>query len=288
VQALAGAALGVFAAAAYFVPNLEAWGVFFAAAVLLIPSAAMPAVGVMKNTMSGGTMRDRVAIITGVGGTGQLGYAIARAFADAGARLVLVGLTDDIRSTATQLGPRDRVVGVRANLTSADEVDSVIAAARTFGRVDALVNVAGGLTVTGTIEGTSGDQFRREMSINAETALLMSKAALPLLRESRGAVVNFASAAGQAAIAGLGAYSAAKAAVIAITRSLALEEVQNGVRVNAVAPGLVDTDQNRASSPEGTPFVSREQIADVVLFLCSDAAAGITGETIQVPGPTLS
>jgi NAD(P)-dependent dehydrogenase (short-subunit alcohol dehydrogenase family) len=126
------------------------------------------------------------------------------------------------------------------------------------------------------------------MSINAETVLNMSRACLPLLRESRGAIVNFASPAGERAVATLGAYSAAKAAVIALTRSLALEELAAGVRVNAIAPGMIDTDQNRASAGPDAKFVSREDVSNVVLFLVSDASKGITGQTIHVPGETLA
>ena len=290
VQCLAGAAVGCALATVFLIPRLDAWGVYFAAASLLLPSAAIPmSGGTSKTKESGGLMRDRVVIITGVGAAGQLGFAIARAFAAADARLIIAGLTDDVRGLADQLGPRDRVAGIRADLTTDAGVSAVVDAARSMGRCDALINVAGGLTVIDTIEDTTQDKFRREMSINAETTLLMSRAALPLLRESRGSIVNFTSpAAGADATARLGAYSAAKAAVISITRSLALEEIANGVRVNAIAPGMIDTDQNRASSPEGTKYVTREEVADAVLFLVSDAARGISGEVIHVAGETLA
>jgi NAD(P)-dependent dehydrogenase (short-subunit alcohol dehydrogenase family) len=114
----------------------------------------------------------------------------------------------------------------------------------------------------------------------------VSTAALPLLRRSRGCIVNFASPAGVRAQPQLGAYSAAKAAVVALTRSLAIEEKEHGVRVNAVAPGMIDTEQNRSHvpNPEQVHWVSRDQISAVVLFLCSDAASAITGETIHVLG----
>ena len=114
----------------------------------------------------------------------------------------------------------------------------------------------------------------------------MTRAALPLLRASRGAIINFAAPAGLRAQARLGAYSAAKAAVVALTRALALEEKDAGVRANALAPGMIDTEQNRAAvaDPHSVKWVSRDQIADVVLFLASDAASGITGETIHVLG----
>ncbi|MEO5509214.1 MAG: SDR family oxidoreductase [Longimicrobiales bacterium] len=285
VQALAGASLGLFLVTTYGVPHIEAWSVFFAAAALLVPTALIPVTMTQDSTAVGGPMRDRVVIITGVGSTGQLGYAIARRFAAAGARLVVVARTDEIRSLATELGDRDRIVGVRADLTRQADVDGVIQAARAFGRLDALINVAGGLTVMHSIDDTTSEEFRREMSINAETVLMMSKAALPMLRESHGCIVNFASPAGERAVAGLGAYSAAKAAVIALTRSLALEERGTGVRVNAIAPGLMDTEVNREKAEEGARFVTREQVVDVVSFLME--ANGVNGETIHVMGETL-
>jgi NAD(P)-dependent dehydrogenase (short-subunit alcohol dehydrogenase family) len=128
----------------------------------------------------------------------------------------------------------------------------------------------------------AGD-WEREMSRNAETVLRMSRAALPLLRESRGAIVNFASPAGRRAVANLGAYSAAKAAVIALTRALALEEKEHGVRVNAIAPGTIDTEQNRESMPdrEKRVFVpGRTSRAWPVPRV--PGVAGISGETIHV------
>jgi NAD(P)-dependent dehydrogenase (short-subunit alcohol dehydrogenase family) len=121
---------------------------------------------------------------------------------------------------------------------------------------------------------------------NTRTTFLMSRAALPLLRERRGAIVNFASPTAIRAVANLGAYSAAKAGVAALTRAMAAEEAANGVRVNAVAPGMIDTEQNRAAvgDPAAVKWVTREEVANVVLFLASDASSGISGETIQVLG----
>jgi NAD(P)-dependent dehydrogenase (short-subunit alcohol dehydrogenase family) len=168
-------------------------------------------------------------------------------------------------------------------------VAGVIDAVRAHGvGLHALINVAGGLGVSGDLMDTSPDAWRREVQRNAETVLRMCRAALPLLRESGGAIVNFASPAGLRAAAGLGAYSAAKAAVIALTRALALEELEHGVRVNALAPGMIDTAQNRRDAEADTVFVARDDVASVALFLAGPAARGVSGETIQVLGPTLS
>jgi NAD(P)-dependent dehydrogenase (short-subunit alcohol dehydrogenase family) len=164
----------------------------------------------------------------------------------------------------------------------------VVAVARDrFGRLDSLINVAGGLTVMGSISDTTPEEWQRELQRNAETALRMTRAALPLLRESRGAIVNFASPAALKAVRELGAYSAAKAAVVALTRATALEEKEHGVRANAIAPGMVDTEQNREQAGEGAAFVSRDDIAAVALFLASPDSRGVSGETVHVLGPGL-
>lgn len=283
VRVLAGCAVGFILTTAVMIPRIDAWGVFFAAAMFIMPSALFP-ISRNEDSMTDvqGTMTGRVVVITGVGAAGQLGFAVASKFFAAGARVVVAGHSDAVRGLADQLGPRDRVLGVRADLTTSDGVAAVAAAAASLGRLDVLINVAGGLTVIDSVENTTGDKFRHEMAINAETVLLMSRAALPMLRQSRGAIVNFTSPAGENALASMGAYSAAKAAVIALTQSLALEEAANGVRVNAIAPGMIDTDQNRFSAGAGTKFVTREQVADVVMFLVSEAGSGISGEVVRV------
>jgi NAD(P)-dependent dehydrogenase (short-subunit alcohol dehydrogenase family) len=111
-----------------------------------------------------------------------------------------------------------------------------------------------------------------------------------MLRESRGCIVNFAAVAGIRAAPQLGAYSAGKAAVVALTRALAIEEKNHGVRVNAIAPGMIDTEQNRRSveNPEQVTWISRDQITRVVLFLCSEAGSGVNGETVHVLGTSIS
>jgi NAD(P)-dependent dehydrogenase (short-subunit alcohol dehydrogenase family) len=166
-------------------------------------------------------MRGRVAIITGVGDRGQAGFVIAQRFIAAGASLVVTARGEAIAGIAQELGAD--VVGVPADLTIEADVDRIVESARDrFGRIDALINVAGGLSVTKPLAETSAEEWRREVQRNAETVLTMSRAALPMLRESRGSIVNFASPAGERAVKELGAYSAAKAAVIALTRAMAM------------------------------------------------------------------
>ncbi len=282
VPALLGAGAGVLLATTTLIPALEPPGIFLGAAALLavigrIESARPAPPG------EGSDMTGKVVIITGVSDEGQVGFIVAQRFREAGARLVITSASEG----ALQLAPRfgDDVAAIRADLTTDEGAASVVAAARErFGRVDALINVAGGLRTIAPVAETDSDAWRTEVERNAGTVLRMCREALPLLRQSRGAIINFASPAGARAVATLGAYSAAKAAVIALTRSLALEEKKHGVRANAIAPGTIDTASNREAEPERTKFVTREQIADVVVFLASSASSGISGETIHVLG----
>jgi NAD(P)-dependent dehydrogenase (short-subunit alcohol dehydrogenase family) len=281
--ATAGAAFGVLISTSVLIQNLEPYGIYYLAAGLLTLMAMMEWSSTGQPHTRIADMRDHVAIITGAGKAGQLGFAIARRFLSAGASVVVTGHGDDIERTAAELGSSDRVAAVRADLTDEAQVLAVLQSARDrFGRLDSVINTAGGLTLIKPISETSSAEWEREIRRNASTALLMSRAALPLLRETRGAIVNFASPAGSRAVANMGAYSAAKAAVIALTRALALEEKRHGVRVNAIAPGMMDTEQNMQSAADDAEFVRRDDVAGVALFLAGPESRGITGETIHV------
>jgi NAD(P)-dependent dehydrogenase (short-subunit alcohol dehydrogenase family) len=286
---MTGAAVGVLLATSVLIQNLEPYGVYYAGAGIVLLAAllewGLPSRGFRHGEID---MRDHIAIITGVGDRGQVGYAIARRFRDAGARLLITARSQHVDQLARELGDADVVHGMSADLTNDADIDGLVDAVRSrYGRLDSLVNVAGGLRVMKPLADTTPEEWQQEVQRNAETVLRMCRAALPLLRESGGSIVNFAAPAGQRAVAGLGAYSAAKAGVIALTRTLALEEKKHGVRVNAIAPGIADTDQNRQSMDDDTVFVTRDDIASVALFLAGPGAHGVSGETIAVQGPTL-
>jgi NAD(P)-dependent dehydrogenase (short-subunit alcohol dehydrogenase family) len=283
-----GAAGGVAWAGMILIPRLSAAYVLGACAATLAFVATFESRRRFDGAERSAPMRGKTAIVTGVGARGQVGFAIAGALLRAGARVLVTGRGAEVEALAAELaaGGHD-VAAVRADLASQAGAEAVAAAARQrFGRLDALVNVAGGLSVVKPLAETEEAEWSRELDRNARTAFLMCRAALPLLRESGGAIVNFASPAAARPPATLGAYSAGKAAVVAITRTLAREEARHGVRVNAVAPGTIDTEQNRAAVHQGppAPWVTREQVADVVLFLVGPGASGVTGETIQVLG----
>lgn len=288
VAALLGGAAGVLLAATMLIPNFAAPGIYFGAAALLVITGTIESTRPARaGGKDGHSMRDAVVIITGVSDRGQVGYAVAERFLAAGARLVITGRSEAVHDAAAGLGEKGTVRAVQADLTSPIEAEHVVQAARDgFGRLDVVINCAGGLRVSKPVADTETEEWRGEVERNAETAFNVCRAALPLLRESHGAIVNFASPAGVRAVANMAAHSAAKAAVVALTRALALEERAHGVRVNAIAPGLIETEQNRRSTtnPERARWVRREDVAEVTLFLASAAAAAITGETIHVTG----
>jgi NAD(P)-dependent dehydrogenase (short-subunit alcohol dehydrogenase family) len=228
---------------------------------------------------------DKVVLVTGVARLGQIGHAIAEAFGLAGARLVAadrnaVAVAERVKEF------KSRGIDARpaaGDLTEADVAAlAVETAVKNFGRLDTLVNVAGGLTTFGALESITPDAFDREMAINVKTAYLMSRACLPRLIESHGCIVNFASAAVLTPSADLTVYSAAKAAVAGLTRSLAVEAWPSGVRVNAIAPEMVRTTENVAAVGAAAHFVEMKDIVNAVMFLASPAAAAITGHVLPV------
>ncbi len=287
---LLGAAAGTLAAAHLLIPRLPA-GVIFLGAAIILTAAALWDVSrshypYMNNPS---VMTNKVALITGVGNAGQVGYVIAQRMLTAGAQVCITDVTPRVLELAKELGTD--ALGVQADLTDEAAVNALLARVHDrFGRLDVVVNVAGGLSVIKSLADTEVSEWRRELQRNAETAFAVTRAALPMLRTARGAVINFASPAALRAQAQLGAYSAAKAAVVAMTRALAIEEKDNGVRANALAPGMIDTEQNRKSmaDPDSVKWVSRDQIADVVLYLAGEGARAITGETIHVLGEGIS
>ncbi len=286
-----GAAAGIIIAAILLIPRLQPSVILIGAAIILAATALwqLGQTNFLSDMTNVPALTHKVALITGVGNQGQVAYALARRFIDAGARICVTDVTANVLELARELG--EDTLAVQADLTDTAAVDRLIEQIRArFGRLDIVVNTAGGLSVIKPLAETTSAEWQREVQRNAETVLSVTRAALPLLRSEGGAVINFASPAAMRAQANLGAYSAAKAAVVALTRALALEEKENGVRVNALAPGMIDTEQNRKSvpDPEKVKWVSRDDIANVVLFLASDAGKAVTGETIHVLGEGIS
>lgn len=234
------------------------------------------------------TLEGKVAIVTGVSGDGQVGQAVANALADNGAKLAICARTKDkVEARAKELRERGAdVLALPGSLTDESQVQRLVDdTVNKFGRVDFLVNLAGGLTrYKAAVEFTLED-WRAEVDNNLLSAFLTSRAAFPHLHAAGdGAIVNFARA-GQSQ-ANMVAYNCAKAGIEALTRTLALEGRDLGIRVNAIAPGLVDTESNVAAMKpkDMKKWTKREDIAETVVFLCSPASEGITGQTIPVTG----
>ncbi len=228
--------------------------------------------------------RDRVVLVTGVGRAGQIGNAVALAFGRAGAKLVIadlnaVGVAERAREFAA--------AGIEARPCAGDLTLPDIAALavetaqRAFGRLDVVVNLAGGLTTYGPIERTGVHDFDREIAINLKTTFLVSQAAVAALAATRGAIVNVASIAVLEPQAPMAAYVAAKAGIAGLTRSLALELGDRGIRVNAIAPGMVRTGDNVAAVGTAAAYVELSAIADGVLSL-ADPASTTTGEILPI------
>ena len=229
-----------------------------------------------------------VAVVTGVGRVGQIGHAVAEGFIKAGARLVIADRDAvGVAARAKEFASRGADVRPAAgDLTEPDVARWVIEqATQNFGRVDVLVNVAGGLTSVAPVTEAEAGVLEQEFAINVKTMFQVSRAAAKVMVQQRsGAIVSFASIAALSAKPDMAAYSAAKAAVASLTRSLALELRDHNVRVNAVAPGTVRTGDNRASMG-GSRNVYWIEIADIVnavLFLASNASSGITGHVLPV------
>ncbi len=237
--------------------------------------------------MSGGRFdfRGKVVLVTGVGRAGQIGNAVALAFGKAGAKIVAcdlnaVGVAERVREFAAQ--------GVDARPCAGDLTEPDIAALaveialKHFGRLDVVVNVAGGLTTFGSIEQTTAQALDREIAINLKTAVLVSQAAIEALARTRGCIINFSSIAYFNPQSPMAVYSAAKAAVAGFTRSLALELQERQIRVNAVAPAMVRTVDNVAASGNGDArYVEMQEITEGVMSLAS-AESTVSGLILPI------
>lgn len=224
-------------------------------------------------------MNGKVVAVTGA--LGALGKVVVEAAIKRGARVA--GL-DHAPSRMEPTPERIELGGV--DLSDAAQARQAIdAAARHFGRIDALINIAGGFTVETVAEGDPAS-WQRMYSINVLTALNASRAAIPYLAVSpAGRIVNIGAMGALQAGSGMGAYAASKSGVHRLTEALAAEW-KGKITVNAVLPSIIDTAVNRASMPSAdfSKWVRPEELANVILFLASDAASAVTGALIPVSG----
>lgn len=242
-------------------------------------------------------LRDKVAIVTGAGS--GIGEAAAAAFARAGARLVLVGRREaPLAAVATRIVQAGgEALVVAADVSLPEDADMVMTRAmERYGRIDILYNNAGILGAGGPTVDMDVDSFDEIIAINLKGPWLMTRAALRRMIDAGrpAAIVNTSSFLSTAATAGTSAYSASKAGLDAMIRAIALEVGGHGVRINNINPGVIDTPMLREHGDDIIPPLAAraalgrigtpDDIADVAVWLCTDEARFITGQSILVDG----
>ena len=228
---------------------------------------------------------DRIVMVTGA--AGNLGRAVAQAFAARGASLVLVDVRRDAlehafgEETATRrFAPTDLLDPVQV----AASVDAAIAA---YGRIDVLCNLAGGFRMGETVHETSAKNWDFLFDINARTLLNMTHAVVPrMLAAGGGKIVNVGAYSAQKGVAKMAAYTASKATVIRLTEAMAAELREHGINVNCVLPTIIDTPENRAAMPDAdaSRWVAPADLANAIAFLASDDARAVHGAALPVTG----
>ncbi len=216
------------------------------------------------------------------GAAGNLGRAVAELFAARGASLVLL---DRRTAAAPDKGPH---LCIAVDLLDPESVRSAAAhAIERFRRIDVLCNLAGAFRMGPPVHETSTEDWNFLLDVNARTILHTAKAVVPhMLAAGGGRIVNVAAYAAQKGVAGMGAYVAAKSAVVRLTESLAAELRERNINVNCVLPTIIDTPENRAAMPGADPrrWVAPHDLAEVIAFLASDAARAIHGAALPVSG----
>ncbi|WP_298346717.1 SDR family NAD(P)-dependent oxidoreductase [uncultured Algibacter sp.] len=243
---------------------------------------------------------EKIAVITGA--TGGIGFQVAKRLGKDGYTVVLNGIDDEAGVKRVE---ELKAEGINSeyygfDVTNEEAVSTNIAAiGDKYGKIDVLINNAGGLGGRSRFEDMTTEFYRFVMALNLDSTFFASRAAIPFLKKSDNAsIINYTSIAGwNAGGPGAGIYGTSKAAVHAITRALAKDLAEYGIRVNAVSPGTIDTPfhaQIKSTKPEvfaswknnillgrlGQP----QEVASVISFLVSEDAAFLTAETIQVGG----
>jgi NAD(P)-dependent dehydrogenase (short-subunit alcohol dehydrogenase family) len=228
-------------------------------------------------------VKSKCVIVTGA--FGALGQVVAGALARRGARVAAVDLATEPPAALVQaLGDQAAMLGGHDLTDPGSARAAVEAAVAKFGRLDGLVNVAGGFAWETMADGDPAT-WDRLYAMNVKTCANMCRAAIAPLEQSHGRIVNVGAGGAVKAAAGMGAYAASKSGVHRLTEALA-EELKGKVAVNAVLPSIIDTPVNRKDMPTAdfSKWVAPEDLAEVIIFLASDAARAVTGALVPVNG----
>jgi NAD(P)-dependent dehydrogenase (short-subunit alcohol dehydrogenase family) len=236
----------------------------------------------------------KIAIVTGA--ASGIGRETTRLLRERGAKIVAVDIAESVRELESE-----DVASVEGDASAAETAERAVASAtERWGRLDVLVNNAAMILYKGILD-TDDDEWDRLLAVNVRSMFVHSRAAIPVMeRGGGGAIVNTASISGVVGLAGQGAYAASKGAVVMLTRQLAVEFAPSKIRVNAVAPGAVDTPFLRRfvdAQPDPGAVIETiashhplgriaqpEEIARGIVFLASDSAAFVTGTVLMVDG----
>jgi NAD(P)-dependent dehydrogenase (short-subunit alcohol dehydrogenase family) len=233
-------------------------------------------------------LQSKVVLITGA--TGALGHAVARAFAAQGARLALAARhQEELDKLVAALGtPGERAFGYAADLAVSREVQALMQVIATRWRgVDVLLNLVGGWQGGKRLADLGEEEWEATLALNLRSAYLVNRAVLPyMVSNGWGRIVNIASRAAVEPGPRQAAYNVAKAGVVALTASIASDHRRQGVAANVLLPSLIDTPQNRAQQPDAdySRWVKPEELAELILTLCGDAAGSLNGASIPVYG----
>jgi NAD(P)-dependent dehydrogenase (short-subunit alcohol dehydrogenase family) len=224
----------------------------------------------------------KVALITGA--AGALGSAVAETFNNAGYRLSL--LDKNIESMQQKWQGKENVTCLPCDLTDAESIEEAVDNTLTsYGSIDVLLTIAGGFAMGPQVHELTEDDWDSMQNMNLRTVFLVSRAVIPHMRKrQRGSIVTIGAQTALHGAANLAPYVVSKSSVIRLTECMAEENKTEGIRINCILPSVIDTPANRADMPDAdfTKWTKPEAIADVLLFLASDASKAINGASIPV------